>query len=226
MKKGEQFMEYIKVLKNNPLFKEVNEDEILKMLSCLKTHEAKYHKHDTIIRAGSIISEFGILVEGEAHVIQDDYWGNRTIIHEIHIGELFGEAYACVPGEEMGVSLVANKNCSVLFFDIGHMLKLCSNSCPYHHKVIQNLLSICAMKNILLTKKISHITKRTTREKILSYLSAEVIKQGKHRITIHFNRQQLADYLSVDRSALSAELSRMQKEKLITYDKNTFHLIP
>lgn len=218
-------MEYISILKSNPLFIGITDNEIESILICLKTREVEYKKNQMILTAGSVISEFGILVEGEAHIIQDDYWGNRSIVKEIHEGELFGESYACIPNQELGISLIANKNCTVLFFNVQNILTTCNDTCLYHNRIIQNLLSICARKNILLTQKINHITQRTTRNKILSYLSFECQKQGKEKIIIPFNRQQLADYLSVDRSALSSELSRMKNEGLLNYEKNTFNLI-
>ncbi|MGL5439670.1 MAG: Crp/Fnr family transcriptional regulator [Filifactoraceae bacterium] len=218
-------MNYINILKLNPLFFKLSEKEIIHVLNCLGSRISNFQKNETILEVGTNTFELGIFLAGEAFVIQEDYWGNRAIISHLHSGDIFGESYACVPHTELGVSLISGSTSTVLFINVGKLLKTCSSCCNHHHSIIGNLLSICAKKNIFLTQKMSHITKRTTREKLLSYLSSESIKQNKDMIVIPFNRQELADYLSVDRSALSAELSKMQKEGLIRYNKNNFQLI-
>ena len=215
----------LKEISKNPLFKGIEYDELEKLLVCLKAHTKVFTKHEFILRRGTHVTQIALLVRGSALIIKDDYWGNRTIIKEVLRGELFGEAYACVPNVELEVSVLAKDDCEILFLDTLHMLQVCCNACHYHQRLIQNLLTIASMKNIMLTQKIEHITKRSIREKILSYLSSQSLERGSRRIDIPFDRQQLADYLSVDRSALSAELSKMRKEGILEYQKNHFRLL-
>lgn len=218
-------MNEMHLLEKNPLFKGIQKEEIAGLLTCLHSHEKQYAKNELILRQGASIREIGLVLEGQAHIIRDDYWGNHTIISEVNCGQFFGEAYACVPSSELEVSVIASTDARILFLSIGHILTTCQNACPFHQRIIQNLLSIVAAKNLLLNQKMEHITKRSTREKVLSYLSSQSLRTGSASVTIPFNRQQLADYLSVDRSALSGELSRMQKEGVLTYRKNTFTLL-
>ena len=213
------------ILKRTKLFSGVGEEEITEMLTCLQAEFRTYQKGEYVFRQGEHLRHIMILLEGSLHIQQDDYWGNRFIINEIPQGELFGEAYACIPEQKLEISLIADEPCNVLFLNITEITGICHLTCPSHNQLIRNLLAITSRKNIMLTQKMEHIMKKTTREKILSYLSAQSMKQNSQRILIPFNRQQLADYLSVDRSALSNELSKMQKEGMISYHKNEFYLI-
>ena len=188
-------------------FSEEEAESVLKCLSAVNT-----------------ITSVGMVLTGSVQVIREDYWGNRQIIAVMGEGQLFGESYACAGGEPLMVSVMAEENTEVLFLEVGRLLTVCSMACRFHSRVIQNLLKVIAGRNLTLTTKIDHMSKKTIREKVLSYLSYQAEKQGKNRFEIPFNRQQLADYLAVDRSALSAELSKMQKEKLISYDRNHFNL--
>lgn len=212
-------------INKSPLFKGIEQEEIERILDCLKAFEREYHKGDYILQRGDEVHHIGYMIEGSAHIIKDDVYGNRTILCEIQSEDLFAETYACIPGQLLEISLVADKSCNVLYFDFQHLVTPCEHVCHFHQCIIQNLLRITAQKNIALTQKMEHITKRTIRDKILSYLSSLAIQNQYDKIEIPFNRQQLADYLSVDRSALSAELSKMQKEGILRYHKHTFQLL-
>jgi len=213
LQQKEQIMKKLQILKQCSLFKGIDPAEIEKLLNCLKSHEKTYQKNETIIRQGDIIHEIGLVLDGQAHIYHIDFWGNKTIISEIKASEFFLESYACALQQEIDLNVVATEITTILFLDISHLIRSCQHSCSFHHKIIQNLLSIVSNKNVLLTQKIHHLTRRTTQEKILS-LTFE----------IPFNRQQLADYLAVERSALSSELSKLQKNGIIAYKKNTFQL--
>lgn len=213
------------ILKNNPLFKNINPGDLHKLLKCLQSDNVIYQKEQIIIHSGERTKKIGILISGKIHIINDDCWGNRTIIKEIIPGELFGEAYACLPEKNFIFSIIAKEKCEVLYLDISKILHSCKNNCLYHQQLIENLLMITASKNILLTKKINHLTNRSIRKKILAYLSDFSKECGSNSFKIPFNRQQLANYLAVDRSALSFELSKMQKEGIISYHKNYFNLL-
>ena len=159
---------------------------------------------------GETTAAVGLVLSGSVHIIQEDFWGERQILNDCGEGQLFGESYACIQSEPLMVSVIAAEKSEVLFLDINKVMTVCSSACTFHSRLIRNLLSIIAGKNLMLTRKIDHMGRKTIREKVLAYLSFHATKQGSRTFEIPFNRQQLADYLSVDRSALSAELSKMQ----------------
>ncbi|MDD3394638.1 MAG: Crp/Fnr family transcriptional regulator [Anaerotignum sp.] len=217
-------MLYMQILKKSPLFSGIQTDEIQSMLTCLSVIEKKYEKNELIFRHGETVDTMGLVLSGCVHIMKEDFWGNRTILSEVTPSQMFGEAFACAHNQDLTVSVLSVEPTTVLFLDIKQILNTCSSACIFHTRLIRNLLSVLAEKNIMLTRKIDHISKRTTREKLLSYLSAESLKAGSPSFQIPFNRQQLADYLAVDRSAMSLELSKLQKEAFLTYQKNLFHL--
>ena len=155
----------------------------------------------------------------------DDVWGNRKIIENIGQGQIFAETYACLKGEAMMVDVQASEPTKVLFVDVRRILTTCPSACDFHARLIRSLMYVLAHKNLVLTKKMDVITPKSLRERVLVYLSQESVKQGNRTVTVPFNRQQMADYLSVDRSALSGELSKMQKEGVIAYEKNRFTVL-
>ena len=194
------------------------------MLSCLSAVEKEFPKGSFLCRQGEASQGIGVVLKGRVHIIKEDVWGRRTVIGQAGQGELFGEVYACLPQEAMEVAVVAAEDVDILFLSLDKVISICPSSCPFHTKLISNLLAVMAEKNLSLTRKIEHMAQKTTREKLLSYLSAESLRQGNPRVTIPFNRQQLADYLAVDRSAMSAELGKLKKEGLLDFYKNTFQI--
>lgn len=215
---------YLKLLKNTRLFHGITETEIESMLSCLSATRQTYQKGDCIFRRGEPIHHVALLLEGNVHIQKEDYWGNLSILNEISAGEIFGEVYACLGNEESLNSAVAVKPSTVLFLDISRVLTMCPSSCLFHGRLIRNLLSVIASKNKILTQKLEHMSQRTTREKLLSYLSEQSLRAGSPSFEIPFNRQQLADFLSVDRSAMSNELCKMRDEGILLFEKNHFTL--
>ncbi|MGC4018423.1 MAG: Crp/Fnr family transcriptional regulator [Muricomes sp.] len=216
-------MDY-KFIAGTGLFAGVTEEETKTMLECLGAEEKKFPKEYTIYHMGQTIKRMGLLLKGGVNIIRTDIWGNANIIGHILPGDVFAETYACNPNEPMMSDAITTMESSVLFLDVGKVVQTCESCCSHHDRLTRNLLKVMSMKNLNLSQKINHITPKTIRERLLSYLSWEAIKQGKQRIDIPFSRQQLADYLSVDRSALSSELSKMQKEGLLSYKKNHFVL--
>ncbi|MFV0518573.1 MAG: Crp/Fnr family transcriptional regulator [Aminipila sp.] len=216
---------YLSLLKQNPLFIGINENEIEPMMNCLLASFKSFKKNEIVYMEGDRADKVGIVAEGGIYIINDDILGNRNIIAEAKKGSLFGEAFACANMERFPVSVVAAMDCSVIFIDYKKVVTTCSHSCTFHQKLLENMLRIIAEKNILLNNKIMHLSKRTTREKVMSYLLFRAGQTGKEHFKIPFNRQEFADYLCVDRSALSAELSRMQNEGIINFNKNEFKLI-
>ena len=217
--------QYINLLKNTYMFNGINESEIEGMLKCLNARTMLYKKNEYILRNGETVNSIGMVLEGLALVEKEDIWGNRTIISEISPGSLYAESYACLSKLPAEISVIASDNTTVMLFDIRRILTTCSSSCGFHTKLIQNLLYTIAQKNVLLTKKMEYISKKTIKEKLLAYLSSEAMKAGSPTFNIPFNRQELADFLSVDRSALSSEISRLQKKGVISCRKNAFTIL-
>lgn len=216
---------YIPVLKRTKLFSGVGEDDISSLLSCLGARKKEYKKGEYILREGEHISDIFILVEGKIHIQKDDYWGNRSILSVISVGEMFGEGYAAPESGALLNDVVAVEDSSVIFFDVKRILTTCSSACRFHNMIVQNMFFAISDKNRKLVQKLGHMSGRTTRAKLISYLSEEAKRQGSSAFTVPFNRQQLADYLCVDRSAMSNELCKMRDEGMIRFEKSRFELL-
>ena len=215
----------IDVLTTCPLFKEMDDQDIPKILSCLDARERHYPKGNSILSAGTIPAYVGIILEGKVQLVQEDYWGNRSLIDHILPGGIFAEAFACAGHERMPLSVVASTDTTVLFIDYNRIITTCSSNCSFHLTLIKNMLSSIARKNIALTRKMEHMNKRTLHDKILSYLSMQALINDSPHFTIPYSRQEFADYLAVDRTSLSRSLSKMQDEGLLKYQGKKFTLI-
>ena len=218
-------IEYIPILAKTKLFAGVNEAEIGAMLSCLQAKMKTYKKGEYVFQQGEKLDTITVLVEGCLHIQRDDYWGNRSIMNVIGVGEMFGEAYVAPESGALLNDVIAVENSVVLFFDVKRTLTTCTSACRFHTMVVQNLFFAISEKNLKLVQKLGHMSKRSTREKLMSYLSEEAKKQNSATFSIPFNRQQLADFLSVDRSAMSNELCKMRDAGLLTFEKNRFTLL-
>lgn len=216
-------MKYENLIKTK-LFRGIEAEDLKAMLQCLGAFTQNYKKDEVIYRTGERILAMGIVMSGSVNVENHDVRGNKNILDNIGCGQVFAEAYACVPGERMMVDATAAEDTEILFLNVGKVLKTCPKSCVFHSRLIANLLEVLAIKNLNLTRKISHISPKTIRERLLSYLSFQAMQQGEYDFEIPFNRQQLADYLGVDRSAMSNELGKMQREGLLVCKKSRFHL--
>lgn len=214
----------LSVLRTSGIFSGISEEETEKMIHCLEVRPETFQKDEYILRAGDRVEAFGLVITGKVMIIQEDFWGNRNILAAVGAGHCFAETFACSPGAVLNVSVIAETNVQVLFLNVKRILTTCSSTCSHHSRMIRNLLSELAEKNLRLNEKITHLGQRSRRAKILSYLSAEAQRHGSAEFDIAFSRQQLADYLSVDRSGLSMELSRMQEEGLLEYRKKHFVL--
>lgn len=212
-------------LSDTKLFQGISETEIHLMLDCLKTEEKNYKKDEVILHMGDTVTSLGMVISGSALIENDDIWGNRSILDQIGPGQIFAETYACVSGEKLMVNVTAATDVKVLFFHIERVIETCPQSCKFHSRLIKNLLAIAAQKNLSLSRRIFHTSPKTIRAKLLSYLSDQALIYGNNKFDILFNRQQLADYLGVDRSAMSSALSKMQKDGLIKVRRNHFELL-
>lgn len=208
----------------SPLFAGFSLEEQDALLSCLCARRKRYAKGECILRRGMYVEEVGLILEGQVCIEHTDIWGRLSILDKLGPGGIFAEAYACASHEPLMVDVRATAECEVVFLRIGDTLEGCSQSCRYHQRLIKNLLVLSAQKNLSLSRKILHTSPKTIRERVKAYLSSCVLKARNARVYIPFNRQELADYLQVDRSALSHELSVMQREGILQVHKNEFIL--
>lgn len=200
--------------------------QIKEILSCVQCKVTTFSKGEIILQLGQQIEHLGIVLKGSATIESPDPWGNNTILDCVGKGQVFAETYACLPQQPLLVNVVAAETTQILFLSVQKLLHPCSCNCAAHSIVTRNLLTICSQKNLNLSRKIFHTGSKSIRGRVLSYLSFQSIQQKSTSFSIPFNRQQLADYLGVDRSALSHELSKMQIEGLISFQKNQFVLHP
>lgn len=216
---------YIPILKRAQLFAGVDEREIASMLGCLQARALTFDKGSFVFRQGECLNDAMLLLEGKIHIQKDDYWGSRSILSVIEAGEMFGEVYVSPNSGALLNDVVAVEDSAVLFLDIRRALTACPSACRFHSRVIQNLFFAISDKNRKLVQKLEHMSRRSTREKLISYLSEEARRQNSGAFTIPFNRQQLADFLCVDRSAMSNELCKMRDDGLLAFEKNRFTLL-
>ena len=217
-------MDYNAFLATTPLFEGATPAEIEGMLGCLDARIKHYRSGDYIHRMGDTVKAVGMVLEGRVRMENVDAWGNVNVISIDGPGQLFGEAHAAVPGEPLLVNIIASEKTTVLFLNLKKVLTTCSRACPNHCRVSTNMTTIFARRNLALSRRILHAAPRTIRGKVLAYLSYESERAGSREFTIPYDRQQLADYLGVDRSALSSELGRMREAGLIETNRSFFVL--
>lgn len=224
-REGDLPVHHLPKLPPSPLFSGIEAGELPQLLSCLGARWNKFSKGAVLLDAGEPVSQVAVLVAGRAQVLREEYSGERTILAELGPGDLFGEAFACAPGPAQlsPVTVLACGEGAVLRFDAARLFSG-DSPCSFHPQLVGNMMGILAEKNILLNRKIGHLSKRTTREKLLSYLSEQAALQGSEHFSIPFDQQQLADYLCVERSGLSVALNRLRREGVIRYCKNRFSL--
>lgn len=213
------------LLSQTILFRGISPQEIESMMNCLQAVEKEFPRDAIIHYAGNTISSMGLVLSGSVSIENDDVWGNKSILDRVLPGHVFAENYACLPGEPLMVNIVAAEPSKILFMNTDKMFTVCSDACGFHNRLIRNMLIISAQKSLNLSRRIMHTSSKTIRGRLLSYLSYQVKLHGKNEFDIPFNRQQLADYLSVDRSALSYELSKMQRDGLLQVKRSHFVLL-
>ena len=215
----------LEILKVCPLFSGVQESDMDAMLACLGAKRLRSQKGTAIFREGDPAIYVGIVLSGAIRVIREDYYGNRSIVAHMVPGEVFGESFACAGVQALPVSVMAEEDCEYLLIDCRRITVSCTNACAFHSRMIYNLLQMVARKNLVFNQKLEITSKRTTREKLMAYLMNQAKLQGREEFTIPYDRQALADYLEVDRSGLSVEISKLRKEGKILCDKNCFRLL-
>lgn len=216
---------YLPILRSCPFFNGMRDDEILSILHCVQASTVARPRGAYILRAGDTTEVMGLVLSGSVLILQEDLWGHRNILSKCTTGDFFGEPYAATSGAVLNVNAVAEDDCELLFLNVKRLLMSCPTACGHHQKLIRNLVSVLANRLLVFNDKITHVSKRSTREKLLSYLSTESVRQASLSFDIPFDRQQLADYLCVDRAAMSVELSKLQKEGILKTKRRHFELI-
>lgn len=216
--------DFLSVIRSSQLFSGISENELTAMLSCLNAKKEEFPKDTFLLRTGDTTESIGFVLSGNILVIQEDIWGNRNIISKAGPGQTFAASYACAPGSVLNISVFAETPVTVMFLNIKRILNICPSACAHHSRMIRNLLGELAMKNLHINEKLTHMGQRTTRSKLMSYFSSEAQRLGKYEFDIPFSRQQLADYLTVERSGLSLELGKMRKDGILDFHKNHFIL--
>lgn len=215
----------INKLSSFSLFKGIADNDFAPLLKCLGAHCAFYKKGEYVHITGSEFNCIGLVCTGCIHMVKEDIWGKKSILSIIEADGMFGETYICSRNFAANVSFYAADNSEIIFLPFSRVINSCTMACEFHHRLIENMVELIAQKNIAFIEKLEITSKKTIREKILTYLSQQIQKCGRQYFTAPMGRAEMADYLSVDRSALSRELSNMKAEGLIDYDKSTFRLL-
>ena len=216
---------YFNSIRKCPLFDGINDEQLLKMLACLGARVEAFDRKYTVMAEGSPAKYLGIVLSGSCQIIRTDYYGNRSILAEVGESELFGEAFACAEMDTVPVTVIANEPSEIMLINCSHILHTCENNCGFHRQLIFNLMKDLARKTIVFNRKIEIISKRTTREKLMTYLMMCAKRAESSSFDVPFDRQELADYLEVDRSGLSAEIAKLRKEGILESNKTHFKLL-
>ena len=206
------------------LLKELEEEELIQIEAAGCLRRGIYEKGAVIFRTGEVVHELGIVISGSVNIENVDFWGDKSILSNISSGQIFAESYA-ISGKAMLVDATAAEACEILFMDLSFLMKNENLQKPWRRKVMDNLLQAAVRKNMILSNRIFCTSSKTVRGRVLTYLSEVSVQEGSTTFQIPFNRQQMADYLNLDRSALSKELGKMQKEGLLIFCRNTFTLL-
>lgn len=213
------------ILRKCPLFNQIEDEGLAKVFDCLNAKEKSYQKGDTVFAEGEKAEYLGIVLKGSVQLIRVDYFGNRSILASVGESQLFGEAFACAGVKSLPIDVIAAENTEVLLIDAKNISSPCKNACSFHARLILNLLNTVANKNLVLHQKIEITSKRSTREKLMAYLLIEAKKAKSATFTIPYDRQELADYLGVERSGLSAEISKLRDENVLECKRSIFTLL-
>ena len=210
-------------VKSNPLFRGIAFSDFEKMFSCLSAREKTYKKGEFILLSGDAVSFVGLILSGSVKILKEDAGGNITILTELSVSDSFAEVFACAGVSQSPVTIEAASDAEILLIDYRRIITTCPSACPFHAKLIENMIMLVAQKNLLLNQKIEILSKRTTREKLLCFF--DIQRGAAKRFIIPYNREELAHYLCVDRSAMSNELCKMRDEGLIRFQKNSFEIL-
>lgn len=217
--------DFIEVLQRCALFDGIAPGDLRAMLGCLGGRTVDFDRGQAIFSQQSRADHVGILLSGSAQIVTDDFYGNRTIRSGVEPGDMFGEAFACAGVERLPVTVEGVRPGKAMLIQLRRVVETCSSACEFHNRMVMNLLRDMAKKNLRLNQKLEITSRRTTRDKLMTYLMAQARQAGSNTFTIPFDRQGLADYLCVERSALSAEIGRLRREGVLESERSSFVLL-
>ena len=217
-------LEEIKEVRS-PLFAGIRPEDMAPMLHCIGYHIRAYSKGEIVAFEGDNLKHIGIVLSGSVDMVKEDLWGNKTMLLRMGKNELFGETFACGDDSLSAVTFVVSEDAWVMFMPFSRVMHSCTMACEFHHRLIENMVKVIANKNRDLMRKVDVVSKRTIREKLLAYLSIQAQLQNSRYFEVPLGRVELAEYLCVDRSALTRELAKMKDDGLIDYDKNRFRIL-
>lgn len=209
----------------SPLFDGINTEERKAVLCCIGYHIGTFRKGDIVAFEEENMKHIGIILSGSVDMVKEDLWGNKTMLVRMRKDELFGETFACGEDNLSLVTFMVSGDAKILFMPFDRVMRSCTMACAFHHRLIENMVRIIAEKNRDLMRKVEVVSKRTIREKLLTYLSIQAQIQKSRYFKLPLGRVELAEYLCVDRSALTREMVKMKDDGLIDYDKNCFRLL-
>ena len=210
---------------NSPLFAGIKSADMKPMLHCIGYHIGKYSKGEIIAFEGENLKHIGIVLSGSVDMVKEDLWGNKTMLIRTRQNEVFGETFACGNDNLSVVTFAVSEDATVMFMPFSRVMHSCTMACEFHYRLIENMVKVIAQKNRDLMQKIDVVSKRTIREKLLAYLSIQAQQQNSRYFESPLGRVELAEYLCVDRSALTRELGKMREDGLIDFDKNCFKIL-
>lgn len=216
---------YLPVLERCPLFFGIDPKDLPAMLGCIDGRVQTCEKNETIFREGDPATQIGVVLSGAVQIVRQDFYGRRSVIGSVQPAQLFGEAFACAQADALPVSVITTERSEILRADCRRITQTCCNACAFHSQMILNLLHIVAENNLRLNRKIEIMSRRSIRQKLMTYLLEQAKQHGSAAFTIPFDRQALADYLGVERSALSAEIGKLRAEGVLEAEKSKFHLL-
>lgn len=216
---------YFELLKSSQFFAEIDENDMPTLLKCLKANVKTYHKNNIIFMMDDEIKTIGIVLSGSVLIVKEDVMGNKNILTEITKGQIFGETFVCAGIKKSPVTAETLTGCEVMFVEFNQIVSPCTIACNFHRKLIENMMRVIAQKNIILNQKIEFISKGTTRDKLMLYLKSQAKNNNSNDFSISFSRNELSDFLCVDRSAMSRELCKLRDEKIIKFHKNNFQIL-
>ena len=211
------------ILRNTGLFEGIEDEEMETMLKCLGAFTRRYAKDEFLFRRGDHTDCLGVILSGSVREVREDWWGNRTVLADVGKEQVICTDYACT-SDPLDISIVATEPTEVMFLDVGRAANVCNSSCEFHNRLVKNLMRSLAGMSLGMNRRLDQLSKRSTREKICAFLSDQARAAGSSDFVIGMNRQEMADYLGVDRSAMSTELGRMQREGILEFQKNHFVL--
>lgn len=208
-----------------PLFDGIDPEDRRAMLGCIGYYVADFRKGEVVAFEEEKIKHVGVVLEGAVDMVKEDVWGNKTMLLRIRKNEVFGETFACGSDNMSVVTFLVSEDAQILFLPFNRVMHSCTMACPFHQRLIENMLFIIANKNRDLMRKVEVVSKRTIREKLLTYLSIQAMAQDSRYVELPLGRVELAEYLCVDRSALTREIAKMKEDGLIDFDKNCFKIL-